>query len=119
MYQSVCIVVQCVVHIHIVCTYTLRVCVYFCTLYAAGMSKQVAIERYLEKVCELECGVNSYRGYFEDKHVSVNVGCRHIQIIDSNQSTIHKLVTPAPYLCMVHQYVCSLCSTILLCYAKR
>ena len=117
MYQSVCIVVQCVVHIHII--YSTCMCVYFCTLYAAGMSKQVAIERYLEKVCELECGVNSYRGYFEDKHVSVNVGCRHIQIIDSNQSTIHKLVTPAPYLCMVHQYVCSLCSTILLCYAKR
>ena len=92
MYQSVCIVVQCVVHIHI-CTYTLRVCACVCSVHthAAGMSKQVAIERYLEKVC-VECGVNSYRGYFEDKHVSVNVGCRHIHIIDSNQSTIHKLV---------------------------
>ena len=100
--------------------YNVYICVYISVhTHAAGMSKQVAIERYLEKVCELECGVNSYRGYFEDKHVSVNVGCRHIQIVDSNRSTIHKLVTPAPYLCMVHQYVCSLCSTILLCYANR
>ena len=79
------------------------VCVYISVhTHAAGMSKQVAIERYLEKVCELECGVNSYRGYFEDKHVSVNVGCRHIHIIDSNQSTIHKLVYHP--ICKAHQY---------------
>ena len=82
--------------------------VHTCMLYisvhthAAGMSKQVAIERYLEKVCELECGVNSYRGYFEDKHILVNVGCRHIHIIVSNQSTIHKLVYHP--ICKVHQY---------------
>ena len=59
-------------------------------LSAAGMSKQVAVDKYLEKVGDLECGINSYRGYYEDKHVSINVGSRHIHIIDSTNTTINK-----------------------------
>ncbi|CAI8011720.1 E3 ubiquitin-protein ligase MYLIP, partial [Geodia barretti] len=53
-------------------------------------SKHVAVDKYLEKVGDLECGINSYRGYYEDKHVSINVGSRHIHIIDSNNATINK-----------------------------
>lgn len=56
-----------------------------------GLSKQEMIEKYLDKVCDLECGVNSYRGYFDDRPVSVNLGSRNIHIIGSNNTTIYKI----------------------------
>lgn len=54
------------------------------------MSKQTAVDKYLEKVSDMECGVNSYRGYYEEKHVTVNVGSRHIHLMDSGHTTINK-----------------------------
>ena len=69
----------------------------------------MAIEKYLDKMSEVECGINSYRGYFDDKHVTVEIGCRHIHIIDSaSRATIHRSLS----LAHIMHYVNSVCAIL-------
>ena len=58
-----------------------------------GLSKEAAVQRYIEKVCELEMsGATIYHGYYEDKPVCVEVGSRHVHIIDTHHKTLNRCV---------------------------
>ena len=75
----VCVCVCVYLYMYIVCT-----CI--------GMNKDTAIQRYLEKVCDLEIYGTSYRGYYDDKYVRIDVGSRHVHITDLNHKTINRYI---------------------------
>lgn len=54
------------------------------------MTKETAIQKYLERVCDLEiCGVR-YQGVFEDQHVAVNIGSQHVHITNSEHRSLKR-----------------------------
>ena len=63
----------------------------YSVLHCIGMPKETAVQRYLEKVGELEmCSVTSYRGFSDDQRVSINIGSRHVHITDMNNMNLHR-----------------------------
>ena len=55
------------------------------------MPKETAVQRYLEKVGELEmCSVTSYCGFYDDQRVCINIGSRHVHITDLNNMNLHR-----------------------------
>ena len=55
------------------------------------MSKEAAMQNYIEKVSEVgECGVTSYPGFFEGKHVAIKVGSGHVQFTSTERKVVKR-----------------------------
>lgn len=62
------------------------------------MTRERAIQRYLEKVCEVEISGVKYQGVFEDQQVCVNIGSQHVHITNSE----HRSLKRSEYTLHVH-----------------
>ena len=64
---------------------------FHCTRNYPGMSKEAAMQNYIEKVSEVgECGVTSYPGFFEGKHVAIKVGSGHVQFTSTERKVVKR-----------------------------